>query len=257
MPERVNYNQISKVYNSRYEQNPLTGVQTYLTNYVISNSPKDILEVGCGTCHWLSILADNDSKLFGADLSIGMLRKARTSSQKLRLINSDADRLPLKENSFDFIYVVNAIHHFPKPLNFIKQVRNLLKYKGSLCIIGIEISESINDWYIYQYFKRAIEIDLKRFPSFKDLSNEMRNNSFTNISRTLAEQVNAVRNGNDILHDHFLNKQGASQLALLSDEEYLAGINQIERDIKAAHNEKREITFQTKLNFYSLVGTKE
>ena len=256
MNERVNYNQISPVYNSRYKQNPLTGIRAHLEKLYNEFLPRNILEVGCGTGHWLNIFPKNNSILYGADFSLGMLGQAKIEVDRTSYINADANFLPIKNNSIELIYVVNAIHHFLRPLDFIKDASKLISTGGHVCIVGIEIEESVNQWYMYDYFEKTLEIDRNRFPSFNELEVEMIASGFTNISKILVEQVKNSIPGSNILNDHFLDKKGASQLALLTDEEYQNGINKIKQDIQKAKQENNKIYFNTNLNFYAITGVK-
>lgn len=256
MNGKVDYNKISPVYDTRYKQNPLTGIQTFLTKLVDQNSPINVLEVGCGTGHWLNELSSSDINLFGIDFSNGMLNAAKSNVSKTNFVNADANKLPLKDNLFDLIYVVNAIHHFPNPAGFIYDSYKKLNTSGTLCIIGMELWDSINNWYMYDYFKRTLEIDLKRIPSFSNIDKVMNDAGFKNITKTLAEEVNSSKKGRDVLKDHFIDRKGASQLALLTDEEYNNGIEKIKSDIRKAEQENRELIFKTKINFYAITGTK-
>ena len=109
---------------------------------------------------------------------------------------------------------------------------------------------------MYNYFERTIEIDNKRFPSFNELKSVMSSIGFSNITIELVEKVRTSKSGSEILDDHFLDKRGASQLTLLSDDEYQAGMDKIKSDIQKARQTRTEISFDTNLNFYAINGIK-
>ncbi len=256
MIDKVNYNEISPVYNDRYKQSPLEGVEDFLTNLVHSHKPRNILEVGCGTAHWLRQLYGFDFNLFGADYSKGMLNTAQAYNKKINLFNADALNLPLKNSSFDMIYVLNAIHHFGDPFKFITDSFQYLKPGGIFVIIGLEPRESRDNWYMYKYFKRTYEIDINRFPTFTQIETSMSNSGYSSIKVEQVHKIDAFRKGREVLKDHFITKKGASQLALLSDEEYKKGIDKIKSDIDNAEAVGEELPFEIKLHFYAALGIK-
>lgn len=253
MNERVNYNKTSPVYNTRYQCNKMEGIEGFIEKLVVDQHPQNILEIGCGTAHWLNTIANKyKCNLFGADYSIGMLNVAHSSSPKLNLVNADANVLPIKESTIDLIIVINAIHHFTNPLKFLRHAMQILKPNGILCIIGLEPRESRNSWFMYKYFTRTYEIDTSRFPTFEEMKSELIKTGSSGINVELMDKVNSRKIGRQILTDHFANPEGASQLALLSDEEYLLGRNKMIADIEAAERKGEEIYFDINLFFYAL-----
>ncbi|MBI1936514.1 MAG: methyltransferase domain-containing protein [Ignavibacteriales bacterium] len=256
MTNHVNYNNISPVYNERYKVSSLEGVEQKLLSIAENCQPQKILEVGCGTCHWLNLLSKFSSELYGADYSTGMLNIAKNSKTYLNLVNADANKLPFHRNSFDLIICINAIHHFSNKKLFIDNVSSLLKPNGILSIMGFDPYDRENDWYLYDYFERTHQLDLERFPTFNELEKWTSENGFGKIKTELIHIVKNNKTGRDVLQDHFLDKRGASQLALLSDEEYQSGLEKIKEDILKAEQLNEEIVFHVKLNFYALTAQK-
>jgi hypothetical protein len=125
-----------------------------------------------------------------------------------------------------------------------------------ISIIGLDPRDTNVEWSLYKYFDRTYQIDLDRFPSFDDISNWMEISRCNRIEKKLVHSVDNVISGRDVLEDHFLDKRGASQLALLSDHEYQNGISKIKSDIEIADSEQKEFEFIVKLNFYSITGYK-
>lgn len=258
MKGKVNYNEISSVYNVRYSISPLEGVTSYLKNIVDAYTPQTILEAGCGTAHWLNELSHYECQLFGGDYSPGMLKhSAANLNTNIHLFNADANSLPLKQDSFDLIICINAIHHFTDKRKFITDSFKLLKSNGIISIIGLDPRDTNVEWSLYKYFDRTYQIDLERFPSFEDISNWMEISGFNRTEKKLVHTVDNIIKGRNVLEDHFLDKRGASQLALLSDNEYQNGISKIKSEIEKAEKEGNEFEFIVKLNFYSSTGFKK
>ena len=137
-----------------------------------------ILEVGCGTGKWLADLSASTlyakaSRVFGLDLSMGMLRQAHRREPPLRLTRGRAEQLPFPAATFDLVYCVNAIHHFDRPRAFISEACRLLRPGGRLAVIGMDPHGRRESWYVYRYFEGVYETDLRRFPSWADVAGWM------------------------------------------------------------------------------------
>jgi ubiquinone/menaquinone biosynthesis C-methylase UbiE len=73
---RVNYDSIAATYERRYLENDYSGVERALTAFVGSELAGRVLEVGCGTGHWLRLLGENGIRVAGVDVSGSMLAYA-------------------------------------------------------------------------------------------------------------------------------------------------------------------------------------
>jgi len=204
------------------------------------------------------MLANYDLQLYGCDFSIGMLKQANCSNiNNIHLLNADANFLPVKSNSIEMIICVNAIHHFIDKKKFIFDPAKLLKKDGILSIIGLDPRDSEINWSFYKFFERSYQIDLIRFPSFNDIEEWMKLNGFYKVEKKLVHRVGKVLFGRNVIEDHFLDKRGASQLALLSEQEYQNGLSKIKSEIEKAEQEGNEFEFIVKLNFFSITGFKK
>lgn len=256
MLTKVSYNELSSDYNGRYRQNPLSEVREKLLEICTSKTGTKILEVGCGTGHWLHELSSTGNEIHGADYSTGMLKIAAAAGENIRVVNADANYLPYKKNSFDILYCINAIHHFNDKRAFISSAFDLIKPGGIFAVFGIDHSDPELNWYVYDYFDNTFALDQKRFPTFAQLSEWSTECGFIEIRNEKVQNIHSVKIGNDVLSDHFITRAGSSQLALLSEEEYEAGLNKIRRDIYAAQHSGTGITFTTNLNIFMLTAVK-
>lgn len=251
---KVPYNELSRTYNDRYRQNDLPEIREKLLEICSGKIPKCVLEVGCGTGHWLAEIESAGGKIFGADYSTGMLKIAADAVEKSNLVNADANSLPFKVESFDIIFCVNAIHQFTDKQHFIGSAAELLRTGGILAVFGIDHDDPELIWYIYDYFETTKQIDRERFPSLKQMKEWMLHSGFSDIRLEKIQNIHTVKYGREILNDHFITKAGASQLALLSDDEYQSGLSKIEKEINSAPT--GEIRFETNLNMFLLSGIK-
>jgi len=244
---RTNYNELAATYDERYKAQTLIGVGKSLQKLIDEIKPTSIIEIGCGTCNWFKNIHVDTNKKVGLDFSLEMLRMGKAAKQNLSVVNGDAVRLPIKDSAFDFIFCVNAIHHFLNKDSFLDECKRILKSNGVVAFYGAD-PHIEKDWYIYDYFNGVLKNDLERFPSFDSLITMLKAKGFLGINLSLEEKVYHKRVGSDVFNDPFIRKHSNSQLANLSDEEYQTGIDKIREKIKRDPQTK----FITSLNFYQL-----
>ena len=250
--QKTDYSQIAPTYNIRYSLNYLVKIEKELCRLIELNNYKNILEAGCGTGKWISSIEAKRRKIFGLDYSFDMMKIAKEEKSQLNLVNADAVYIPFKNNSFNLIFCVNAIHHFPDKEKFIKESNRTLSNKGMLAVFGVD-PHIDKAWYIYDYFDSVYENDLKRFPSLKLPNILLKTEVFEDIEIKVAEEVHNEKVGNAVFSDPFLNKNHCSQLANLSDEEYQKGIEKIKSQI----NKNPETIFKTSVIFYLISAKKK
>ena len=252
MNPRVNYDQLAATYNQRYTTSGMDGVAIALLSLAQELDAKRILEVGCGTGHWLSIL-QSTAQVYGLDSSFGMLRQA--SMQKLRrLVCGQAIYLPFPDQAFDLVFCVNAIHHFGQPRAFISEARRLLTPGGALAVVGLDPHGHRDSWYVYHYFEGTYETDLNRFPSWETTLDWMVATGFDRVEQRQAERITNLYTGRQVLDDPFLKKESCSQLALLTDEAYAAGLNRIKAAIEKSEAGGEAMVFLNDLRLALLTG---
>jgi len=76
----VQYDQIAPTYDQRYEALQYEGVASTLLTLAQAASAGRILEVGCGTRHWLRELRATSPHVYGLDLSTAMLSRVPEES---------------------------------------------------------------------------------------------------------------------------------------------------------------------------------
>jgi ubiquinone/menaquinone biosynthesis C-methylase UbiE len=221
---RVDYDQLAETFDHRYPPDQISESGLALQKIVAEANARRIFEVGCGTGHWLELLYSPERILLGVDYSRGMLAQAQEKGVPANLVQGAARQLPVKSGEFDFVYCVNALHHFASPKTFIDEAYRALAPGGILAILGSNFLAGKENWYIYQYFDGVYEADLNRFPPWEEVTNWL--------------------------------KQTGSQLAMLSDAAYQNGLSKIKSDLELAENDGREIVFKTEIAIMMLSGRK-
>lgn len=246
------YSKIAGNYDGRYKQQPMARTLAFLKRIIASGKYKRILEVGCGTGYWISELASGNNFTAGLDISKEMISNLKLKNQNVFPIVASSEYLPFKQNVFDFIFLVNAIHHFTDKQKFIEDVRANISAGGKLTIIAADILHPEYYWYIYDYFKSTFEFDSGRIPSPKLLVNWMREAGFNDIQLDCTDTIEFSLKGKEVFNDHFINKTGNSTLAQLSDEHYNEGLAKIKNKMEI----DPAAEFKSKIIFTAVTGTK-
>ncbi|OGD10949.1 MAG: hypothetical protein A2Y86_02960 [Candidatus Aminicenantes bacterium RBG_13_62_12] len=88
----------------------------------------------------LARLEGRGARVFGMDLSLSILRGARTSfsgpHSRPRFIVSDLRRIGFADGSFDYLYSMGTIEHFPEYPQAVRECFRILK-PGGLAVIGV------------------------------------------------------------------------------------------------------------------------
>ena len=255
--KRVNYDQIADKYNQRYHEDSLAGVERALAQLVEDTNAQNILEAGCGTARWLDGLANShpEAHFYGLDYSQGMLTQAQYRGTDLQLMRGKGGQLPVKAASFDLVFCVNALHHFHDPAGFVDQAQKILRPGGILAIIGQVPQDRRNRWFVYDYFEGSYDIDLQRFPTWGTVMDWMVLAGFHSIQWEPVEWISADKYGREVLDDPFLQKHAVSQLAMISETAYTAGIEKIKAALNRADAESKTLKFETRLRLDMLAGT--
>jgi ubiquinone/menaquinone biosynthesis C-methylase UbiE len=133
-----------------------------------------ILDVGTGTGILIEqvILKNKSAHLFGIDISPEMVKKAKRKFQgknNVTVALGSVNKLPYKDNSFEFVTCANSFHHHPDSMQSLKEIKRVLKPGGKLilsdgCLDGFfrqfvfKIENSINkEGKIFRYTKRQVK----------------------------------------------------------------------------------------------------
>jgi len=253
---RVNYDQIAPTYDKRFVHDRTEGIGEAILDLAQRLDAGRILEVGCGTCYWLAQMQRVGSELHGLDLSTGMLNQGRERRTGLRLVNGCARRLPFESGMFDLVFCVNAIHHFQDSRGFVSEAARVLRRDGVLAVVGSNPHGRRESWFVYRYFDGAYETDLMRFPTWKTVRRWMFEDGFEEIEWREVERIVDPKYGRSVFADPFLKKNSCSQLALLTDEAYRAGLERIEADLVEAEARGETLVFETDILTAMLAGRK-
>lgn len=91
-----------------------------------------LLDVGTGPGHFPGRLAAgrHAGRLVGADLSAGMIEKARASFGGVEFVQAGADALPFADGTFDVLTARHMLYHVPSVPAALEEFRRVLKPGG-------------------------------------------------------------------------------------------------------------------------------
>jgi len=100
----------------------------------------DLLEIGCGRGEfavWLAGAAPG-VRITGVDFSGAAIKfaqgRASAAARPVRFLVSDAQCLPLRDNSFDWIVSCECLEHVPNPRTMAAEIFRVLKPGGGFCL---------------------------------------------------------------------------------------------------------------------------
>ncbi len=123
-----------------------------------------ILEIGFGTGHALIEMAHSagqDGKVYGVDLSSGMVKRAHTNmiraglSNRVALKMGNAVNLPYKNNAFDAVFMSFTLEVFniSEISTVLEEVKRVLKHEGLLGVVALENKDTL-PVKIYEWFHK-------------------------------------------------------------------------------------------------------
>jgi SAM-dependent methyltransferase len=248
----VNYDQVAGKYDRRYDQNAYAGVEHSVGAFVESAHGPVVLEVGCGTGHWLKTLRTRSLQVFGIDTSRGMLERARLAAPGAILVQAAAEALPWRSYYFDRVLCVNALHHFTAPDEFFREAHRVLRPGAAVLIVGLDPHLGSDEWWIYEYFPGARERDRARYPATESIRRMMIAAGFGSCRTEEVQHFPARVPLRSAMTRGLLDRESTSQLMILPNDEYEEGLRRI---LKAQREHgDTDLMLRANLRLYGTVG---
>lgn len=230
MTRRIDYDLVAPAYDTRYETNRYDGVLALLRRFIGDSLSVDAVEVGCGTGHWLAQIRGLVRTAAGVDLSANMLQRARAAAPSAQLVRGHAEQLPWVAASFDRLFCVNALHHFSEPHTFIAEARRVLRPGGALLTIGLDPHAGLDSWFVYDYFPSTLQADRVRFLSAARIRQQLMAHRFVDVATEVAQHLPVDLPFEEAMERGLVDRTSKSQLLILSDAEYQAGLARLKAE---------------------------
>jgi len=200
----IDYSEITELPQQKASQEQLS--RLYQRYHFAKQLAKDkhVLEVACGCGMGIGYLAQDAKRVVGGDIEERNLSFAKTYYRKrsnIDLSYLDANDLPFTNESFDLVFLFEAIYYLQYPTKFISESARVLKESGIVIISTVN-----KDWkdfhqslYAHNYFsvpelhellnEEFVEIDL--FGGFEVENGGIKNWMTSSIKR-LAVDLNLL-----------------------------------------------------------------
>lgn len=218
---------MAPAFDKRYEHQRYEQVERAVRRFVEADDRAHVLEVGCGTGHWLAAIADLATIVVGVDRSLEMVRRALPTAPQALLAQATAEAIPFGDARFDRVFCVNALHHFPDPTTFLTECRRLLRPSGAFLSIGLDPHTGVDRWWIYDYFPGALVADRRRYLPTPRLREMLVAAGFSAPRTEVVQHLPAERAFDVAVERGHLERQSTSQLMVISDAEYETGMRRL------------------------------
>jgi ubiquinone/menaquinone biosynthesis C-methylase UbiE len=233
---KVDYDALASAYDRRFDTNRFEGVQAMLERFLEPVSAGCIVEVGSGTGHWLQLIDTTDRLVIGLDPSDGMLTQAQANAPHAPLVRGRAESLPFQSSSVDWMFCINALHHFADPKRFVQEARRTLRSGGGLLTIGLDPQTGLDAWWIYDYFPDALSADRRRYPPATRIREWLGEAGFSAVATEIAQHIPAELAFDEAVAQGLLDRRATSQFQVIDDSHWEAGLKllQAERPVLRA-----------------------
>jgi ubiquinone/menaquinone biosynthesis C-methylase UbiE len=146
---------------------------------------KKALDLGCGTVEFYEFITKSVGASYtGSDLSPDMLKVGAKKYPKSVLVEADAEKMPFKDGSFDFVMTRGLIHHLPNPEKGIAESYRILE-KGGYFLVSEPHSN------IFLYYAR--KLFYKKSAHFSDSHKSFRRKEFLDLVESGGFKIRKIR----------------------------------------------------------------
>jgi len=112
-----------------------------------------VAEICCGRGEAFALIADRIDRGIGVDISVTMLKGARSThpGANLVFVQGDATRLPLADAAFDTVFMLGGIHHVNDRAALFREVARILKPGGRFYF-----REPVSDLWLWRALRAVI-----------------------------------------------------------------------------------------------------
>jgi len=231
----VDYDKISGTYDQVRKENRDV-LEIFIRELNITGRTR-ILDFGCGTGNYADALQKlTHAQVYGVDPSDGMREKAMAKNPHITVLKGNHEYIPFEDAFFDFVYMTDVIHHIPDIWIMFKEIGRVLKSGGSLCI-ATQSHEQIDNRFYVKYFPTTAAVDKRRYPDIDEIIRKAREHGFDHTRIILLGEGREVEVTSDFVE--LVRNKGYSMFHLIPNDEYKAGLKQLEADVSSGSMKRR------------------
>jgi ubiquinone/menaquinone biosynthesis C-methylase UbiE len=222
----INYNIASRTYDhSRSHSDRI--IQQFAGRIPLTPATA-ILDFGCGTGNFLDRLQRaHGARCCGVEPSEGMRARAVEKNAALEVRAGDHRSVPFSDDTFDFVYLTDVIHHVPDLAVMFRELWRVLKSGGLLCVVT-ESHEQIQSRFYNEYFPSMAEKEMRRYPEIQRLVQIALESGFHHEETQVLPAIMPM-----IVTDQFLKnvaERNYSMFRLLDEREFADGLAKVRKD---------------------------
>ena len=251
MHPSVDYDRVASTYDRRYRHNDYSGIETALVAFAGQDLDHRVLEVGCGTGHWLRLLGGRAIWVAGWTHPPACWRRPGRRRSCTAGLSICLGQLSL---SIASCASTRFIISRTKP-TFLAEARRVLRPGGRMMTIGLDPNAGTDQWYIYDYFEPVLENDRRRYPAASQIQEWMDAVQFVDCVTREVQHLPARLSARTAIEQGRLDKGATSQLSVLTDEQYQQGISRIRKGIESAEALGESLDLTADLRLYATFGS--
>lgn len=125
----------------------------------------DVLDVGCGTGHFVTLLAQRAGFVTGVDASQDMVERANRNLSEYGVSNAAVvqgriQKLPFQSDRFDIVTCLNLLFMYEDPTPLMRELVRVCKPGGQ--VVLMEPSQVFNPWSAQTYCAQTKLYDFER-----------------------------------------------------------------------------------------------
>jgi ubiquinone/menaquinone biosynthesis C-methylase UbiE len=228
----VDYNEISKIYDD-VREGDIVLINHFLKE-ISTDQALNILDIGCGTGNYTDLLQKVTQargwQIYGIDPSEGMIEKARNKNSHIIFQQGKAENLLWAHDFFDFIYMTDVIHHIPDIHRMFWEIQRVLKSKAKVCIVT-QSHRQIKARPIARFFPGTVRVDRERYPNIHEILDAAHEAGLLFLKQEVLFEGDLIELNQEYLE--LVQKKGYSMLHLITEEEYQAGLQHLEKAMQS------------------------
>jgi len=154
-----------EIYDKIYEEGfwinigPATYVRFLLMKKLINWGKKDVvLDAGCGSGRFLSLLSPFVKEIHGIDISEEALKIAKTiKATNVKIEKGSILKIPYKNGVFDKVICIDVIEHIKNDEKALKEIKRVLKSNGEGVIYFVAGKLNPKIGHVYTYSVKEIQ----------------------------------------------------------------------------------------------------
>jgi len=119
-----------------------------------------VLDIACGTGIYTRSIAKEADKVYGIDISQGMLEQLRKRSDKVGLSNiilarADVENLPFPDRFFSAACCSGALHLFPDTVKALREISRVLEPRSPLAVMTFTRRRFLKYRRVYEHLRES------------------------------------------------------------------------------------------------------